>query len=57
MLFFVEGDMLRLIGYSLFCIAIGLFLALFINSNVIQVLLIAALLFAGYELFACDHKK
>jgi 4-hydroxybenzoate polyprenyltransferase len=53
----VEGDMLRLIGYSLFCIAIGLFLALFINSNVIQVLLIAALLFAGYELFACDHKK
>jgi uncharacterized membrane protein YfcA len=53
----VEEDMLRLIGYSLFCIALGLFLALFIQSNVVQVLLVAALLVAGYELFACEHKK
>jgi hypothetical protein len=48
--------MLRLIGYSLFCIAIGLFLALFIQSNVILVILIGVLSFAGYELFSCSQK-
>jgi hypothetical protein len=53
----VEEDMLRLVGYSLFCIAIGLFLALFIQSNVILVLIIGAMLLAGYGLFSCDHKK
>jgi 4-hydroxybenzoate polyprenyltransferase len=45
--------MLRLIGYSLFCIAIGLFLALFINNNVILLLLVGALGLIGYELFSC----
>lgn len=43
----------RLIGYSLFCIALGMLVALFIKSNVILVIIIGALLLLGYQLFCC----
>lgn len=43
----------RLIGYSLFCIALGMLISLFVQSNVFVVVLIGALLLIGYQLFCC----
>lgn len=45
--------MKRLIGYSLVCIAVGLLISLFIESTVILIIIIAALLLIGYQLFCC----
>lgn len=45
--------MRRLIGYSLFCIALGLLISLFIESTVILIMIIAALFLVGYQLFCC----
>lgn len=45
--------MRRLIGYSFFCMAVGMFVTLFIESAVVQVILIGGLLLLGYELFCC----
>ena len=43
----------RLIGYSLFCIAIGMLITLFINSHVLIAIFVGALLLIGYQLFCC----
>ncbi|MDD3794839.1 MAG: hypothetical protein PHE06_02485 [Lachnospiraceae bacterium] len=45
--------MKRLIGYSLFCIAIGMLIGLFISSILLQALIIFLLLLIGYNLFVC----
>ena len=43
----------RLIGYSLFCIALGMLIALFIQSHVFLVIMVGVLLLIGYQLFCC----
>ena len=43
----------RLIGYSLFCVALGILITLFINSTVLLVIIAGALLLIGYQLFCC----
>lgn len=43
----------RLIGYSLFCIAIGMLITLLIGSHVLIVILAGALFLIGYQLFCC----
>lgn len=45
--------MRRLIGYSFFCIAIGLLVSIFIESTMILIIIIAALMFIGYQMFCC----
>ena len=45
--------MRRLIGYSLVCIALGLLISLFIENTIILIIIIAALLLIGYQLFCC----
>ena len=46
--------MKRIIGYTLFCIAIGMVIAFFLVEHaVISVLTIFILLLAGYNLFCC----
>ena len=44
----------RLTGYSLFCIALGMLITLFIESKVCIVILIGVLLLIGYQLFCCS---
>lgn len=46
-------SLLRLIGYSLFCIALGILITLFIESTVLLVVIAGALLLIGYQLFCC----
>ena len=55
MLFLLTGvkALRRLIGYSLFCVALGILITLFINSTVFLVILAGALLLIGYQLFCC----
>lgn len=55
MLFCLMGvrTLLRLIGYSMFCIALGILLTLFIESTVLLVSIAGALLLIGYQLFCC----
>ena len=43
----------RLIGYSLFCIAIGMLVTLLIESTAFLLILVGALLLIGYQLFCC----
>ena len=43
----------RLIGYSLFCVALGILITLFIQSTVLLVIIAGALLLIGYQLFCC----
>lgn len=45
--------MKRLIGYTLFWIAAGMAVALFIESIILQLLIILVLLLTGYNLFLC----
>lgn len=45
--------MKRICGFISFWIAIGLVVALFIDSLVIHVLIILVLLLLGYNLFCC----
>ena len=45
--------MRRLIGYSFFCIAVGMLITLFIGSAVVLVIISGVLLLIGYELFCC----
>lgn len=45
--------MRKLIGYTLFCIAAGMVIELFIKSIVWDIILILALLLLGYNLFCC----
>lgn len=45
--------MRRLIGYSLFCMALGMLLTFFIGSTVVLVIIIGALFLIGYQLFCC----
>ena len=45
--------MRRLCGYTLFCIAVGMLIGLFIQSVLMQAILILGLLLLGYNLFAC----
>lgn len=45
--------MCRLIGYTLFWIAIGMVIGLFIESIVISIILILFLVLLGYNLFVC----
>ncbi len=45
--------MRRLIGYSFFCIAVGMLITLFIESAVVLVIISGILLLIGYELFCC----
>ncbi|MGN0338724.1 MAG: hypothetical protein ACI4EE_14615 [Lachnospiraceae bacterium] len=53
MLFSLTGvkALRRLIGYSLFCVALGILITLFIKSTVLLVILAGALLLIGYQLF------
>lgn len=55
MLFLLTGvnALRRLIGYSMFCIALGILITLFIESTVLLVILAGALLLIGYQLFCC----
>lgn len=43
----------RLIGYSFFCMALGMLITLFIESTVLLVIIVGALLLIGYQLFCC----
>lgn len=45
--------MRRLIGYTLFWIAAGMVVGLFIESIVLSILLILFFLLLGYNLFVC----
>ncbi|MDO4298399.1 MAG: hypothetical protein Q4C59_08000 [Lachnospiraceae bacterium] len=45
--------MKRLIGFTLFWIAAGMAIALFIESLFIHILIILVLLLLGYNLFLC----
>lgn len=45
--------MRRLIGYSLFCIALGMLITLFIESALLLIVIVGALLLIGYQLFCC----
>ena len=45
--------MRRLIGYSFFCVAVGMLITLFIESAVVLVIISGVLLLIGYELFCC----
>lgn len=45
--------MKKLIGYSLFCIGIGMLAGCFIESAFLLVVLIFACMIAGYWLFCC----
>jgi hypothetical protein len=45
--------MRRLIGYTLFWIAVGMVIELFIESIFFSILLILFLLLLGYNLFVC----
>lgn len=45
--------MRRLIGYTLFWIAVGMVVELFIESILISILLILFFLLLGYNLFLC----
>jgi len=45
--------MKRVIGYTLFWIAVGMLLKLFIRSVFIELLLIFLFLLIGYNLFSC----
>ncbi len=45
--------MRRLIGYSFFCIAVGMLITLFIENAVVLVIISGILLLIGYELFCC----
>lgn len=47
------SGMKRLIGYTLFWIAAGMAAALFIESIILQLLIIFLLLLIGYNLFVC----
>ncbi len=49
-----EGErMKRLIGYSLFCIGVGMVLMWIISSAIIGFLLICLCMVLGYFLFCC----
>ncbi len=45
--------MRRLIGYTLFWVAVGMVVELFIESILISILLILFFLLLGYNLFLC----
>ncbi|MDO5539082.1 MAG: hypothetical protein Q4F83_03270 [Eubacteriales bacterium] len=45
--------MKRIAGYTLFWIAVGMLISLFISNTFWSVLLIFILLLAGYNLFLC----
>lgn len=45
--------MRRLLGYTLFWIAAGMIIELFIESILISIILILGLLLLGYNLFLC----
>ncbi|MCI9427990.1 MAG: hypothetical protein HFI81_09610 [Eubacterium sp.] len=45
--------MKKLIGYSLFCIGIGMLIMCFIESAFFKILLIASCMLLGYFLFCC----
>ncbi|EET61049.1 hypothetical protein BRYFOR_07117 [Marvinbryantia formatexigens DSM 14469] len=45
--------MKRIAGYTLFWIAAGMLISLFISNSFITVLLIFSFLLAGYNLFMC----
>ncbi len=45
--------MRRLVGYTLFWIAVGMVIELFIESIFFSILLILFLLLLGYNLFVC----
>ena len=45
--------MRRLIGYSLFCIALGMLVTLLIESSVLLIVISGVLLLIGYQLFCC----
>lgn len=47
------GKMKRLIGYSLFCIGIGMFIMCFIESIFFKIILIGGCMLLGYFLFCC----
>lgn len=45
--------MRRLLGYTLFWIAAGMVIGLFIESILVSIILILGLLLLGYNLFFC----
>lgn len=45
--------MKRLCGFFFFCVAVGMLIGLFIQSIVLQGVLILLLLLVGYNLFVC----
>lgn len=46
--------MKRVMGFIFFWIAVGMMISLFIESIVINVLIILVLFLLGYNLFCCD---
>lgn len=45
--------MRRLIGFTLFWIAVGMLLMLFLHSKLLGLIIIFLLLIIGYNLFSC----
>ncbi len=45
--------MKRVVGFALFCVAIGMILALILPNTFVEVLCIILCILAGYNLFCC----
>lgn len=46
--------MKRILGFIFFWVAVGMVIMLFLDSLVIELLIIAVLLLLGYNLFCCE---
>lgn len=47
--------MCRLIGYTLFWIAVGILIGMFIESVAVSIILLLCLVMVGYNLFVCGR--
>ena len=49
--------MLRILGFALFFVAIGIFIGIFITTRFWEIFIIILLLIVGYNLFTMDNSK
>lgn len=49
--------MLRILGFALFFVAIGIFIGIFITTRFWEIFIIILLLIVGYNLFTMDNCK
>lgn len=51
---FFGGSMKRMIGFALFCFAMGMLVMLVIHNRFFGFILIILCMLAGYYIFSCD---